>query len=76
MSPQGISSMLHMKMIECLHGFDPLQYHLAQSTQQDDPADITDDIPPRHKDPPSQPLLSHRPVHAAASLTDISECLT
>ncbi|PPS20173.1 hypothetical protein GOBAR_AA00375 [Gossypium barbadense] len=38
--------------------------------------DIPDDVPPRHKDPPSQPPPPSRPVHAAASYTDISERLT
>ncbi|PPS10417.1 hypothetical protein GOBAR_AA10227 [Gossypium barbadense] len=45
-------------------------------TEQEDPEDITDDVPPPHEDPPSQPPPIHRPVHAATSLSDISECLT
>ncbi|PPS03657.1 hypothetical protein GOBAR_AA17007 [Gossypium barbadense] len=36
----------------------------------------TDDVPPRHEDPPSQPPSIHCPVHAVASLSDISERLT
>ncbi|KAK5836078.1 hypothetical protein PVK06_011827 [Gossypium arboreum] len=39
------------------------------------PEDITDDVPPRHKDPPSQPPPPSRPVHAAASYADIPERL-
>ncbi|PPS06979.1 hypothetical protein GOBAR_AA13668 [Gossypium barbadense] len=61
MSPQGISSML---------------YHLAQSTNEETPEDITDDVPPRHEDALSQPPPPSRPVHAAASYADISKCLT
>ncbi|PPS14931.1 hypothetical protein GOBAR_AA05657 [Gossypium barbadense] len=38
--------------------------------------DIPDDVPPQHEDPPSQPPLPSRPVHAAASYADISERLT
>ncbi|PPS01177.1 hypothetical protein GOBAR_AA19486 [Gossypium barbadense] len=34
MSPQGISSMLHMRMRERRHGFDPPQYRLAQAIDQ------------------------------------------
>ncbi|KAK5774971.1 hypothetical protein PVK06_042835 [Gossypium arboreum] len=74
--PYGISSMLHMKMIERRCGTDPLQYRLVQSAEEEDPEDITDDVPPRHEDPPSQPPSIHRPVHTAASLSDISERLT
>ncbi|KAK5772699.1 hypothetical protein PVK06_048993 [Gossypium arboreum] len=44
--------------------------------EQENPEDITDDVPPPHKDPPSQPPLIHRPVHAAASLSDIAERFT
>ncbi|PPS04450.1 hypothetical protein GOBAR_AA16221 [Gossypium barbadense] len=58
MSPQGISSMLHMRMIECRRGFDPPQYRLARGTDQDDPKDITDDILPFMR----THLLSHRQV--------------
>ncbi|PPS20482.1 hypothetical protein GOBAR_AA00099 [Gossypium barbadense] len=76
MSPQGISSMLHMRMIERHRGFDPPQYRLARATDQDDPEDINDDIPSFHENLPSQPPPSHRPVHAAASLTEISDHLT
>ncbi|KAK5843238.1 hypothetical protein PVK06_005688 [Gossypium arboreum] len=54
----------------------PPQYRLIQSTEEEDPEDITDDVPPRHEDPRSQPPPIHRPVHAAASYSDISERLT
>ncbi|KAK5838837.1 hypothetical protein PVK06_007579 [Gossypium arboreum] len=78
MSLQGISSMLHMRMIEKCQGTHPPQYRLGQSTEEEDPEDIIDDIPPRHEDPnpSSQPSPPHRPVHVATSYTDISECLT
>ncbi|PPR83304.1 hypothetical protein GOBAR_AA37408 [Gossypium barbadense] len=52
------------------------QYRLAQSTGEEAPEDITDDIPPQHEDPPSQPPPPSHPVHAAASYAGISECLT
>ncbi|KHG21608.1 50S ribosomal L25 [Gossypium arboreum] len=73
MFPQGISSMLSMRMIKRHRGTYPLQYHLAQSTEEEAPEDITDDVPTEYKDPPSQPPPHSR--HAAASYADISECL-
>ncbi|KAK5772195.1 hypothetical protein PVK06_048472 [Gossypium arboreum] len=76
MSPQGISSMLHMRMIKKRRGTYPPQYRLIQSIEEEDPEGITDDVPPRHEDPPSQSPPIHRPVHAAASYSDISEHLT
>ncbi|PPS18129.1 hypothetical protein GOBAR_AA02447 [Gossypium barbadense] len=76
MSPQGISGMLSMRMIEKRYGTYPPQYRLVQSTEEEDPEDITDDVPPRHEDPPSQPPPIHHPVHAVASYSDIFECLT
>ncbi|PPS08198.1 hypothetical protein GOBAR_AA12450 [Gossypium barbadense] len=76
MSPQGLSSMFHIRMIEKQRGTYPPQYRLVQSTEEEDLEDITDDVCPRHEDPPSQPPPIHRSVHAAASLSDISECLT
>ncbi|PPS14394.1 hypothetical protein GOBAR_AA06184 [Gossypium barbadense] len=76
MSPQGISSMLSMRMIEKRQGTYPPQYRLAQSTEEEALEDITDDVPPQHEDPPSQPLPLSRPVHVAASYADISERLT
>ncbi|PPR95908.1 hypothetical protein GOBAR_AA24760 [Gossypium barbadense] len=51
-------------------------YRLAQSTEEKDLEDITDDVPPLHEDPPTQPPPPSHPVHAAASYVDISECLT
>ncbi|KAK5833242.1 hypothetical protein PVK06_017062 [Gossypium arboreum] len=75
MSPQGILSMLHMRIIEKRRGTHPPQYRLAQLTEEEDPEDITDDVPPRHEDPPSQPPPIHRPVHAAASYSNISKRL-
>ena len=76
MSPQGISSMLSMKMIEKHRGIYPPQYHLSQSTEEEAYEDIPDDVPPQHEDPPSQPPPPSRPIHAAASYADISERLT
>ncbi|PPR97015.1 hypothetical protein GOBAR_AA23653 [Gossypium barbadense] len=72
MSAQGISSMLSMRMIEKRHGTFPPQYRLAQSTEEKAPEDITDDVPPCHKDQLSQPPPPSRLVHAAASYTEIS----
>ncbi|PPR86954.1 hypothetical protein GOBAR_AA33735 [Gossypium barbadense] len=37
-------------------------YHLVQSTKEKNPENITDDVPPRHEDPPSQPPPIHRPI--------------
>ncbi|PPS10843.1 hypothetical protein GOBAR_AA09802 [Gossypium barbadense] len=51
-------------------------YRLAQFTKEEDPEDITDDVPPCHEDPPTQPPPPHRPVHASASYSDISKRLT
>ncbi|PPS12356.1 hypothetical protein GOBAR_AA08289 [Gossypium barbadense] len=76
MSPQGISSMLNMRMIKKRRGTYPPQYHLVQSTEEEDLEGITNDVPPCHEDPPSQPPPIHRPVHTAASLSNISERLT
>ncbi|PPS06973.1 hypothetical protein GOBAR_AA13671 [Gossypium barbadense] len=52
------------------------KYRLVQSTEEENPEGITDDIPPRHEDPPSHSPPIHRLVHAAASYSDISERLT
>ena len=76
MSPQGISSMLSMRMIERHRGTYPSQYRLTQSTEEEAYEDIPDDVPPQHEDPPTQPPPPSRPVHAAASYADISEHLT
>ncbi|PPS02510.1 hypothetical protein GOBAR_AA18154 [Gossypium barbadense] len=64
------------RMIERQRGFDPPQYRLIHSTDQEDRKDIVDDDPPPHEDPASQPPPIHRPVHAAGSLSNISEYLT
>ncbi|PPS09728.1 hypothetical protein GOBAR_AA10911 [Gossypium barbadense] len=76
MSPQGISSMLSMRMIERGRGTYPLQYRLTQSTEEEAYEDIPDDVPPQHEDLPTQPPPPSRPVHAVASYADISERLT
>ncbi|KAK5771105.1 hypothetical protein PVK06_047280 [Gossypium arboreum] len=46
MSPQVISSMLSMRMIERRRGTYPPQYRLAQSTKEEVSKDIPDDVPP------------------------------
>ncbi|PPR87912.1 hypothetical protein GOBAR_AA32778 [Gossypium barbadense] len=71
MSPQGISSILSMRMIEKRRGTYPLQYRLAQSTEEEAYEDIPDNVPPQHKDPLTQPPPPSRSVHAAASYADI-----
>ncbi|PPS17337.1 hypothetical protein GOBAR_AA03248 [Gossypium barbadense] len=45
-SPQGISSMLSMRMIKRRRGTYPPQYHLTQSTEEKAYEDIPDDVPP------------------------------
>ncbi|PPR97986.1 hypothetical protein GOBAR_AA22682 [Gossypium barbadense] len=47
-------------------------HRASRSAEEEDLEDITDDVPPHHEDPPSQPPPIHRPVHAAASYSDIS----
>ncbi|PPR96342.1 hypothetical protein GOBAR_AA24324 [Gossypium barbadense] len=76
MSPQGVSSMLSMRMIERHRGTYPPQYHLAQSTEKESYEDIPDDVPPQHEGPPTQPPPPSRLVYVAASYADISERLT
>ncbi|PPR92167.1 hypothetical protein GOBAR_AA28506 [Gossypium barbadense] len=76
MSPQGISSMLSMRMIEKRRGTYPPQYRLTQSIEEEAPEDITNDVPPQHEDPPSQPPPLSLLVHAAISYADIYERLT
>ncbi|PPR93562.1 hypothetical protein GOBAR_AA27111 [Gossypium barbadense] len=53
MSPQGISSMLSMRMIERRQGTYPPQYRLLQSTEEEAYEDILDDVPSQHEDPPT-----------------------
>ncbi|KAK5842965.1 hypothetical protein PVK06_005389 [Gossypium arboreum] len=76
MSPQGISSMLSIRMIERHRGTYPPQYRLAQSTEEEAYEDIPDDVPPQHKDPLTQPPPPSRLVHATASYADIFKRLT
>ncbi|PPS05566.1 hypothetical protein GOBAR_AA15081 [Gossypium barbadense] len=75
LSPQGISSMLSMRMIEKHRGTYPSQYRLTQSTKEEAYEDIPDNVPPQHEDLLSQPLPPSCPVHAAVSYADISEYL-
>ncbi|PPR88224.1 hypothetical protein GOBAR_AA32464 [Gossypium barbadense] len=72
---QGMSSMLSMRMIKKRGGTYPPQYRLAKFTKEKAYEDIPD-VPLQHEDPPTQPPPPSRPVHAAASYADISECLT
>ncbi|KAK5833401.1 hypothetical protein PVK06_017226 [Gossypium arboreum] len=76
MSPQGISSMLSMRMTERCRGTYPSQYRLAQSAKEEAYEDISDDVPPQQEDPLTQPPPPSRPVHVVASYADISERLT
>ncbi|PPS08601.1 hypothetical protein GOBAR_AA12038 [Gossypium barbadense] len=76
MSPQGISSMLRMRMIKRHRGTYPPQYRLAQSTEEEAYEDNPDDVPPQHEGPPTQPPPPSRLVHTAALYADISERLT
>ncbi|PPR92596.1 hypothetical protein GOBAR_AA28075 [Gossypium barbadense] len=76
MSPQGISSMLSIRMIEKHQGTYPPQYLLAQSTEKEASEDIPNDVPPHHEDPPSQPPRPSHPVYVATSYADIFENLT
>ncbi|PPS20365.1 hypothetical protein GOBAR_AA00206 [Gossypium barbadense] len=62
MSPQGISSMLSIRMIKKCQGTYPPQYRLAQSTEEEAYEDIPDDVLPQHEDPPSQPSPPSHPV--------------
>ncbi|PPS20421.1 hypothetical protein GOBAR_AA00151 [Gossypium barbadense] len=75
MSPQGISSMLSMRMIERRRKIYPPQYCLTQSTEEEAYEDIPDDVPPQHEDPPTQPPPPSCPGHAAASYADIFKLL-
>ncbi|PPS09387.1 hypothetical protein GOBAR_AA11256 [Gossypium barbadense] len=45
MSPQGITTMLHMRMIERQRGTDPPQYHLTHAIDEEDLEDIPEDVP-------------------------------
>ncbi|PPS13016.1 hypothetical protein GOBAR_AA07627 [Gossypium barbadense] len=54
----------------------PPQYRLAQANEEEDLKDITNDVPSCHEDPPTQPPPLHRPVHTAASYSNISGRLT
>ncbi|PPR94387.1 hypothetical protein GOBAR_AA26282 [Gossypium barbadense] len=53
MSPQGISSMISIKMIERCQGTYTPQYRLAQSTEEQAYEDILNDVPPQHEDLPT-----------------------
>ncbi|PPR95396.1 hypothetical protein GOBAR_AA25273 [Gossypium barbadense] len=61
--------------IDPYRGFDLPQYRLVRAFDKDDNEDIPDDIPPVQDEPPSQPPPRHRPVHAAASLSEVSNHL-
>ncbi|PPS06073.1 hypothetical protein GOBAR_AA14572 [Gossypium barbadense] len=51
MSSQGITTMLHMRMIERRRGTDPPQYRLSHAIDEEDLEDIPDDVPPQHEEP-------------------------
>ncbi|PPS10189.1 hypothetical protein GOBAR_AA10453 [Gossypium barbadense] len=70
MSPQGITTMLHMRMIEHQRGTDPPQYRLSHAIDEEDLEDIPDDVPPQHEEPSTAPPRE-RPVHGATSLAHI-----
>ncbi|PPS20451.1 hypothetical protein GOBAR_AA00135 [Gossypium barbadense] len=55
MSPQGITTMLHMRMIERQRGTDPPQYRLSHVIDKEDLEDIPDDVPPQHEKPSTAP---------------------
>ncbi|PPS00130.1 hypothetical protein GOBAR_AA20534 [Gossypium barbadense] len=74
--PLRISSMLSMRMIERHQETYPPKYRLTQSTEEEAYEDIPNDVPPQHEGPPTQPPPPSRPVYAAASYADISECFT
>ncbi|PPR95553.1 hypothetical protein GOBAR_AA25116 [Gossypium barbadense] len=76
MSPQGILSMLSIRMIEKCRGTYPSQYRLAQSTKDEAYEDIPNDVPPQHEGLPTQPPPPSRPIHTTASYANISESLT
>ncbi|PPS15326.1 hypothetical protein GOBAR_AA05249 [Gossypium barbadense] len=71
MSLEGITTMLHMRMIERRRGTDPPQYHLTHAIDKEDLEDIPDDVPPQHEEPPTTPPRE-RPIHATASLAHLS----
>ncbi|PPS03422.1 hypothetical protein GOBAR_AA17242 [Gossypium barbadense] len=76
MSPQAISSMLSMRMIERRRGTYLPQYRFAQSTEEEAYENIPDVVSPHHEDPPTQPPPPSRLVHATVSYANISERLT
>lgn len=74
MSPQDITTMLHMRMIERQRGTDPPLYRFTQAIDEEDLEEIPDDVPPQHEEPFTTPPRE-RPVHAAASLAHLSDRL-
>ncbi|KAK5772887.1 hypothetical protein PVK06_049189 [Gossypium arboreum] len=74
MSLQGITTMLHMRMIECQRGTGPPQYRLSHAIDEEDLVDIPDDVPPQYEEPSTAPPRE-RPVHAATSLSHLSDRL-
>ncbi|PPR99636.1 hypothetical protein GOBAR_AA21031 [Gossypium barbadense] len=55
MSPQGITTMLHMRMIERRRGTDPPQYRLSHAIDEEDLEDIPDDVLAQHEEPSIAP---------------------
>ncbi|KAK5845668.1 hypothetical protein PVK06_001870 [Gossypium arboreum] len=70
MSPQGISSMLSIRMIERHRGTSPPQYRVAQSTEEEAYEDIPDYVPPHHRLSHHYPLVQFmRQLHMLTSLS-------
>ncbi|PPR85996.1 hypothetical protein GOBAR_AA34695 [Gossypium barbadense] len=63
MSPQGITTMLHMRMIERQRGTDPPQYRLSHAIDEEDLEDIPDDVPPQHEEPAIASLGNDQEFH-------------
>ncbi|PPS05867.1 hypothetical protein GOBAR_AA14779 [Gossypium barbadense] len=74
MSPQGITTMLQMQMVEYRRGTYPPQYRLSHVIDEEDLEDIPDDVPPQHKEPSTTPPRE-RAVPVAASLAHLSDRL-
>ncbi|KAA3472278.1 Retrovirus-related Pol polyprotein from transposon 412 family [Gossypium australe] len=69
MVPQGIQTMLHMRMIKQRRGTNPPQYTLKSPSTEEEDEDIPDDVSPPSKEATNPSQYPHR---AAKSLTYIS----
>ncbi|PPS06277.1 hypothetical protein GOBAR_AA14369 [Gossypium barbadense] len=70
MSPQGITTMLHMRMIERRLRIDPPQYRFSHAIDEEDLEEIPDNVPPQHEEPSTAPPRE-RLVHAATLLAHL-----